>query len=369
MRAAIFLARSASTSTTALTRAPLTTSWIRRTWSAPILPGPMTATPRVARSVMVIPSGAAGPQELTGAHRDRQWLVRLARVHVLLDDGEQLHAELLRGHQDRLQLGYTGRRFAHHSALDGRAERHLVLDDVREDLRVDLLEVEVADPLAVRLDELDAVAAAVGVVPGVQTEVDEFGVRRVQEVLDVVLGVEGGVGVRGDDEFESVRLLDLVAEPFHALGQVRPLLVGQLRRLEDLGGLVVAPEGRDDDEMPGPHGLGERGDLADVLPGRLPHRGAAVQPGEDRARRDLEVAPGDLVGQSGGVGRQIAVRPQLDPGVARLGDLVQEAFPRHLHRVVGEPDAPGVRGRADADTVEWGRHLRTSPRRWRPRVR
>src|SRR3954468_11429562 len=105
MRAAIFLARSASTSTTALTRAPLTTSWIRRTWSAPILPVPMTATPRVARSVMVIPSGAAGPQELTGAHRDRQRLVRLARVHVLLGDGGKIPAEPLRGQQGPPPIG------------------------------------------------------------------------------------------------------------------------------------------------------------------------------------------------------------------------------------------------------------------------
>ena len=222
-----------------------------------------------------------------------------AGVHVLLHDGEQVHVQVLGRGQDGAQLRNAVRRFAHHTALDGGAERHPVLDHIGEDLRVDLLEVEIADALAVGLDQLDAVAAAVGVVAGVQAEVDQLGVGGVEEPLDMVLGVDVRVGVRMYDEFEAVGLLDLVAEPFHALGQVRPLLGRQLLRLEDLRGLVVPPEGGDDDQVPRAHRLGERGHLADVGPGLVPDGRPPVHAGEDRTGRHLQVPPPQLVRQPG----------------------------------------------------------------------
>src|SRR5207247_3616948 len=46
-------------------------------------------------------------------------------------------------------------------------------------------------------------------------------------------------------------------------------------------------------------------------------------------------------------GRQIAERPELDAGVSRLHDLVQEALPGCLPGVGWEPDAPRVRGGAE----------------------
>src|SRR5690606_18522891 len=130
-------------------RAPLMTRSMRRTWSAPMRPVPMTATPSGSRRFMAWAflvvelwwvrvarpgcgrgpaagrgrrSGAAGAEEPAGAHRDRQRLVRVAGVHVLLDDGEEVHAQVLGGGEDGAQLGHAAGRFAHHAALDGGAE-------------------------------------------------------------------------------------------------------------------------------------------------------------------------------------------------------------------------------------------------------
>src|SRR5690606_32842915 len=364
MSAATAAARSASTSATAATRAPPIVRSIRRTWSAPMRPVPMTAMPRGSRRFMayrlpVGSSGAAGAEELAGADGDRERLVRFAGVHVLLDDGEQVHAQLLRGHQDGLQLGHAAGRFAHDAALHGRPEGDLVLDDVGEDVRVDLLEVQVADAFAVGIDQLDAVAAAVGVVAGVEAEVDHVGVGGVEEALDVLLGVDVGVGVRVDHDVEAVGVADLAAQAFHAGAQVAPLLGGEFGCLQDLGGLVVAPEGGDDDEVLGTHVAGEGGHPADLLPGGVPLGRPAVQPAEDGAGGDLQAAALHLVVEAGGVGGEVAVGAEFDPGVAGLGDLVEEALPGHLLRVVGEPHAPGVGGGTDPDAVERDCHVRT----------
>ena len=58
--------------------------------------------------------------------------------------------------------------------------------------------------------------------------------------------------------------------------------------------------------------------------------------------RDLQAAGTEFVGEPGGIGGQVAVGPELDPLVPARAGLVEEALPRHLYRVVGEPDAPRV---------------------------
>lgn len=148
---------------------------------------------------------------------------------------------------------------------------------------VDLLEVEVADALAVRLDQLDAVAAAVRVVARVEAEGDEVLVRGVEEAGHVLLGVDVRVGVRVDDGPQAVPLADLVGEPLGLGGQVAPLRRRERGVLDDLARLVVPPERGDDDEMPGAGRAREFGDGRDVLPRRVPDAGAAVQAREDRA--------------------------------------------------------------------------------------
>ena len=102
------------------------------------------------------------------------------------------------------------------------------------------------------------------------------------------------------------------------------------------------------------HGLRQGRDVRDMCPGLLPDGRPVVQPGEDRAGRDLQAAPGGLLGEAGGVAREIAVRAELDPLVSGLGDLVEEALPGDLLGVVGEPHPPGVGGRADPDAVQGG---------------
>jgi hypothetical protein len=59
---------------------------------------------------------------------------------------------------------------------------------------------------------------------------------------------------------------------------------------------------------------------------------------------EAEAARGELALEHVRVGRQVAERPELRPPVPGLDDLVEEARPRRLARVVGEPHAPRVRG-------------------------
>src|SRR5699024_1150919 len=76
--------------------------------------------------------------------------------------------------------------------------------------------------------------------------------------------------------------------------------------------------------------------------------------GEDRAGRKLQVALAQLVLQALRVGGQVAIGPQFDPGVAGIGGLVEETVPRHLDRVLREPDSPRVWCGSDANSL---RHL------------
>ncbi len=118
------------------------------------------------------------------------------------------------------------------------------------------------------------------------------------------LGVDVGVGVRVHDDVQAELLPYAPAQPFHAAVQVVPLLGGEFARLQFFRGLVVAPEGRDDHQVPGVHRPGEGGDFADVRPGLVPYVRAVVQRGEDRAGGDLQVAPGEFRVEDGGsVGR------------------------------------------------------------------
>ena len=211
-------------------------------------------------------------------------------------------SELLRGSQYRLQRGHPGRRFAHHATRHGRPERHLVRPHLGQDLRIHLLEVEVPDALPVRLDELDAVAAAVRVVPGVQaqrrpaTESVASRKRATFSSLSMCVSACGWTTM-----FSPYRSRTSWPSRSVCVVRSRHCVGGERVVLQDLAGLVVPPEGRDDDQMLGAHRLGERGDVRDVRPGGVPHVGAAVQPGEDRAGRDR-------------AGRAARSRPRGRPG-------------------------------------------------------
>ena len=103
-------------------------------------------------------------------------------------------------------------------------------------------------------------------------------------------------------------------------------------------------------------GGGQLRDVLDLLPDRIP-RVVLVQVLEDRARRQLQVARRQFVGQLLGVGGQIAERAQLDPLVAGRGDLVEEPGVRGLPRIIGKPHAPGVGCGADEDAA----HVSVNP--------
>ena len=70
---------------------------------------------------------------------------------------------------------------------------------------------------------------------------------------------------------------------------------------------------------------------------------------EHRAGQHLQSPCVELILQLRRIGRQVAVRSELDPLVPRLGDLVQEAVGVDLGRVAREPDAPRIRRGAESD--------------------
>ncbi len=80
-------------------------------------------------------------------------------------------------------------------------------------------------------------------------------------------------------------------------------------------------------------------DVLDLLPHRIP-RVVLVQVLEDGARRQLQVARRQFVGQLLGVGGQVAERAQLDPLVAGGRHLVEEPVVGRLDRILGKPHAP-----------------------------
>lgn len=91
---------------------------------------------------------AGGGDVPEGASRERQRDVEVHhRVKILLDYGEASGPGLGDRLEDRRVVGDAERRFDHDAAADGRHEVDVVLEDVGEDVRFDLLEVEVADPV------------------------------------------------------------------------------------------------------------------------------------------------------------------------------------------------------------------------------
>ena len=148
---------------------------------------------------------------------------------------------------------------------------------------------------------------------------------------------------------QAVALPHLLAQPLGQRGQVAPLLGRE--RVGSSTSPVLSSRQKDGmtTRCLAPMAWASAAIVGDVRPGLLPDGLAVVQAGEDRAGRDLQATPGRLLGEDGGVGRQIAVGAELDPLVAGLRDLVEEALPGDLGGIVREPDAPAVGGRSDPD--------------------
>ena len=128
-----------------------------------------------------------------------------------------------------------------------------------------------------------------------------------------------------------------------AVAQRRPLLGGELRGLEQLTGVQVGVHRGQGDQVRGVHRGEQGGDLAALGQGLGEGVAAAVQVGAGGGAGQHQAAAAELVAQLFGLRRQVAEGPELDGGVPGGRGLVEEPVPGHLLRVVGEPDAPGVR--------------------------
>src|SRR6478609_10281917 len=227
-------ARARSTSTTAATSAPWMRLLRRWMWSAPMRPAPITATRRVSVIVLSLrfgmpgrrsvdrSAGAAGQQVVFGALGDRHRNVKGHRVHVLLHDAEDRPVQGLDGFDDRAQVRQAVRWFRHDAGQVGSRPGHVFLVDLLEDVRVDLLQVQVADPVRVVLDELQAGCAAVFRVAGVQAQVEVLRVGGAQQCFDVLLGSDVRVGVGVELLLEAEVLEQRLAKPVVAGEQVTP---------------------------------------------------------------------------------------------------------------------------------------------------
>ena len=117
------------------------------------------------------------------------------------------------------------------------------------------------------------------------------------------LGGDVAVGVRVELDVEAVLVEDPAAELVGAGRQCLPLVVGQRPVLDVRTGLVVAVEVWDHHDVLATDGLGQRRDVGDLLPRRVPGVGP-VQGGEDGAGQTRQGVLVQLVLQlEGSLGR------------------------------------------------------------------
>jgi hypothetical protein len=215
--------------------------------------------------------------------------------------------------------------------------------------RIDLLQVDVVDPLGEALDDLDVVAVGVGDVPGVQAQVHEPRIGVGQEPLDLVLGLDVGVHVRVEDQFDAELLVDHPAEFVGSGDEVAPVLGAERRGVRRLARVHVGVLLGQVDQVLGTDG-GEQPRLAaERLDRRLERLGALVQGREDGAAAHLQAALVQFVAQPLRILRKEALRAEFGPHVAGPGQFVEVLLPGHLVRVRREPHAPRVRGGAERE--------------------
>ena len=230
----------------------------------------------------------------------------------------------------------------HGAQAHGGGEAELLLADAGSDRAVDLLEVDVPDPVRVVRDQLEVVRAAVGDVAGVEAQLHRLRVRAVEEALDLRLGAHVAVGVGVEDEDGAVRFGDVPAELGHAGGEAGPLVVGERGRGDDVAvevrvalgqdHEVLRAVGTDDGHLGVAVGLG-------LLEGVL----ALVQGDEHRAAGERQPALRIRLADDPRVRGQVAEGAELAVPVARRLDLVEVALPGSLERVqAGVPHAPGI---------------------------
>ena len=210
--------------------------WLRE----PTFVSTMTRTSR--RSPLrarVIVSAVNGPEPTTfevlrGSGRDRERRVRRARVEVLLDNGKQVDVQPAQFFQHRLQSRCAIRRLGHRAPAHCLSKTQLLIADLTHNIRVDLLEVDVTDPLRKLSDDRDVVATAIGNMARVEAELYIRGIGVLKEPHDPVLRVDMTVGMWMKYEVDPVLLIDDLRELGHSRGQVAPLLGRQVDRLRHI---------------------------------------------------------------------------------------------------------------------------------------
>ena len=216
-----------------------------------------------------------------------------------------------------------------------------------DDGRVDLLEVHVADPLRVLGDQLDAVAAVVGDVAGVEAEVHVLGVRWPPGTARSPAGSRRGCR-RGEWNCTCRPYSSRIRRPSSSVRLVSRLHCSSVRLavLLRLAGLVIAPQLGDDHDVLASDGLGQRRDVGDLLPGVVPRVRAGAG-----GRTPCRPAPTGCARPA-----SPSARPDRSAG-SRTG---RARWPRSRPR---RPQ-PGSARRAPA-RGRWGTRLPRSPGRFR----
>jgi len=247
-----------------------------------------------------------------------------------------------------IQLGDAEAGLAHHVPPDGVGEGQPLGLDLGEHAGVDGLEVDVPDAVGVLADEPRRVPVGVGDVPGVEAETHPFGIGVGQEPADLLIGLDVALGMRVEHEPDAGLVAQDAGEVVGAVGERAPLAGVEVGRLQLASVGQVPVHGRQEHHIAGPERAGQARNFKHLSldGGQL---GTLVQRAAHGPAGQAQPAGCELGAQRRGVGRQVAVRAELQPFVSGPGDLVQEAGPRRLAGIVREPDAPRVGGAADAE--------------------
>jgi len=241
---------------------------------------------------------------------------------VLLDDDPAVVVDLLQHAEDRGEVDVALSEGLEHARVDALGPRGLPGDHRLGDRGVDVLEVDMTDPVAQLLRDRHRVAATAEDVPDVQAEVDA---GALEHAGDVFRGLDGGSDVRVQDAPQAAcaaRLVDCV----QAGEQFAPFLLGQFHSLVEVAVRADRPDRRDG-----------RADAGEEVGGPVELRDHLV----DRTPREYQRGPTGHAAQGVGVEQS-----QRGRGIGReqtrleLGRLQLRALHVGEHLLGGKLDAP-----------------------------
>ena len=271
-------------------------------------------------------------------------------VAVLLDGAPagEARVEEYPPHRGKVDVSVT--EIAEDPLAAGIIEAGARRDHPRLHRRVDILEVHVADPPDMARHEGDRVEAGVGMVPGVEADLQDVLVHLVQEPLQLRLEVDeaGGMGVDADGQAVVFRAhAGHGRDPVAKRGPFRCVHLLRVARAPGGGG-AARRDGIDQHKIPRAMGgqrlAGPHRPVHHVVPLR-----GIVERAEDHPADQFQAVLGERVAEHRGILRHEADGSEFDAGVARGGAVAEHAPPRRVAGVVGEFHAPGAGGIADSD--------------------